>query len=398
MLKDYLVTFLTVILVILLLATNSKKSSEYNPVKADFYVWQHQWNKKLEVNVLKSDRKFSILIAEFNGKKQFKEIFIPQDILSKKNITWVIRVSVDYIKNMPLKKILSLVQKYRMKKIQLDVDVPESKLCLYYCFLLNFKKRLGKNIEFSITALPCHLKHFEFRKISKIVDYYVLQVHGINFPKSINEKCALMKESVVTRAINKALSLGNPFKVALPTYAYILCFDKVSGKFRKLAAENGNEIILRKNYDLKVIEPDVKLIQHLFKNYGKSVKFIWFRLPDEKDKFNFDLKSIEKIEQCENFVKKIALSLKRVGNNQIDLYIKNKGIISIDTINLDLKWHGFNNGEFDLFCRTLNRSKNRAYAVLPTKLDSEIPPCGKKRKIASFYVETKKMLTVTIGQ
>ena len=380
------------------------KKENYKPIKGNFYVWQQQWNAKLETDILKSKRNFSILIAEFSkakGHKKYKQISIPKDIFDKKNITWVIRISADYIKQMPLEKVLALIKKYKIKKIQFDVDVPESKLNLYLKFIENIKKKLYKNnkkLEISITALPVHLKHSEFKEISKNIDYYVLQVHGINFPKNVNDACSLMKKNITIKAIAKAQKIGRKFQIALPTYGYVLCFDKTNGKFKKLAAENANLINLRKNYNLKLIKPNIKLIEKILKNYRKGEDIIWFRYPVEKDTLNFDLKTIEKIEKCEKIGKKITFALKRVGNNQINLYIKNEGAISINKINLHLQWHGLKNGEFDLFCRTLNRSKNRAYAVLPINLRCEIPPCGKRKQIASFYIETEKLPTVTIEQ
>ncbi len=379
---------------------NSTKVRFENIPKFEFYVWQRSWNSELIQNIKKSKREFSLLGAEFSSQYQHKNlqiIKIPKEILSLPNVTIVIRIGAEYLNNMPVEKTLKIINKWAVKRIQFDVDVPESKLAKYYRFLAGIKSKLPSNMELSITALPSHLKYRKFAEIASLIDYYVLQVHGINFPKKIDDSCAIINERVALRAVEKAENIGKKFIIALPSYGYLLCFDKKTGRFKKLAAENGNVRSLQKKYDVKLISPNLQTIRNIIKKYQGYHQFIWFRFPVATDRYNYDLSSIKKLEKCEIFVKNTTASFKRASNNRLDLYINNAGMMSIANITINIDWKGQNSGEFSLFKGTVNSSQNQIYAVLPKRLTALMPPCGKKQKIASFYVSVKEMPQVIIS-
>ncbi len=370
-----------------------------NVTPFSFYVWQRSWNSKLIQNIKDSKREFALLGAEFSTQykhKNLQVIQIPNEILSLPRVTIVIRIGAEYLKNMPIEKTLKIINKWGVNRIQFDVDVPESKLGKYYHFLTAIKNKLSSKIELSVTALPSHLKHKKFWEITNIIDYYVLQVHGIDFPKKIDNKCAIIDEDVALDAIKKAENIGKKFIIALPSYGYLLCFDKKTGLFKKLAAENGNVCSLQKRYNVKLISPNLQSIRNVIKKYQDYHQFIWFRFPVVTDRYNYDLTSLEKLEKGESFAKKTTAIFKRFGANRLDLYLSNIGSMSIANLSINIDWNGQSSGEFSLFKGAINESKNQSYAVLPQKIIASMPPCGQTQKIASFYISPKKIPIVSI--
>jgi len=62
----------------------------------------------------------------------------------------------------------------------------------------------------------------------------VLQVHSLERPKDINTRFELCDSKAARRAVDLAGKVGVPFRVALPTYGYLIAFDS-EGKYLGLS-------------------------------------------------------------------------------------------------------------------------------------------------------------------
>ncbi len=82
----------------------------------------------------------------------------------------------------------------------------------------------------SITALPTWLERSGFKGLASSAGSYVLQVHSLERPKDINTRFELCDSKAARRAVDLAGKVGVPFRVALPTYGYLIAFDS-EGKY-----------------------------------------------------------------------------------------------------------------------------------------------------------------------
>src|SRR5260370_34547670 len=87
-----------------------------------------------------------------------------------------------------------------------------------------------------ITTLAGWLNQPGFRALIAASDGYVLQVHSVEEPGSYDAPFTLCDPKTALAAVEKASSFGIPFRVALPTYGYLVAFA-ANGRFVGLSAE-----------------------------------------------------------------------------------------------------------------------------------------------------------------
>lgn len=123
----------------------------------------------------------------------------------------------------------------RPTELQLDYDCAESKLNGYRVWLAAIQRAV-ESIPVSITALPSWLNRSAFKKLASEADGYVLQVHSFERPRSSDGPLTLCDPRLARGAVAKAARIGEPFRVALPTYGYVVAFD-AKGALLGLSAE-----------------------------------------------------------------------------------------------------------------------------------------------------------------
>ena len=94
---------------------------------------------------------------------------------------------------------------------------------------------------------------------------------------------------------NLAGKINVPFRVALPTYGYLLAFDK-SGKFIGLSAEGPNKS-WPVDVQLREVRTDplemARLVQFWATNRPSTLRgIIWYRFPTIVDNFNWHWKTL----------------------------------------------------------------------------------------------------------
>lgn len=174
-------------------------------------------------------------------------------------------------------------------ELQLDFDCAESKLNGYRHWVEVIRGAI-RPVPLTITALPCWLEHEAFRTLVKATDGYVLQVHSLAPPTSVDAPIVLCNPEMARKWVMQANSIGVPFRVALSTYGYLVAFGK-EGKFIGLAAEG-----VRRDWEagttLRQVRSDAKEMSLLVREWSvvrppQMTGILWYRLPVEGDDLNW---------------------------------------------------------------------------------------------------------------
>lgn len=116
----------------------------------------------------------------------------------------------------------------RIAGVQLDYDCPTSKLSRYGDFLEAFRCALPDTTP-SFTVLPTWLRADTFKPVARNADYFVLQVHSLEAPTSVDSPMRPCDVSKLDAYLDAASAVGVPYHLALPTYGYHVAFDGEGG-------------------------------------------------------------------------------------------------------------------------------------------------------------------------
>ena len=174
-------------------------------------------------------------------------------------------------------------------EFQIDFDCAASKLDGYCVWVEALRKKIAPT-PLTITVLPSWMKEPAFKQLAESTDGYVLQVHSLERPKNIDAPFTLCDPVAAQRAVEQAGKIGVAFRVALPTYGYLLAFDK-AGKFVGLSAE-GPRKSWPVDVQLREVRADplemARLVQVWSTNGPPALRgIIWYRLPTIVDNFNW---------------------------------------------------------------------------------------------------------------
>lgn len=227
---------------------------------------------------------------------------------------------------------LSTVQKAgcRVFEIQLDYDCPTAKLPDYIIFLKVFRQELG-GMKLSITALPdWYNQKKEVKALFDLVDYHVLQVHSLVFPKNTNETFTIFDKINVSHYVQQADSLNYPYYVSLPTYGYELKYGP-SGEFIGLRAEDmgfggmmsGMASKTRVMTDMTAVRKAVIQLRLYPSKYRLGI--LWFRLPVKGDELNWPWETLLAIMEGKMPAIKVDAEFKKVEENLYEIWLHNRG-------------------------------------------------------------------------
>ncbi len=346
--------------------------------EVEFYLWQREWSKAVQQAAEECPGRLYVFAAEIDTEKISRS---NTNLWRDRNATAVFRVRVGALSRDGFKRLAEEIRRSGAENIQLDIDVPERRLSEYAGLLAELRvKRL------SVTVLPCHLKHPEFSEVAKLVDYYVLQLHGLEAPKHIDDRYFLIDAQVAREAIGRARKLPYRFKLALPSYAYMLWFDKDSGKFVTLSAE-GAEPPPGK-YHGRLAAPELNLLRELL---AENLDVIWFRLPVAGDRLCYDLEVLRQLERGELPEPSCSFEYRQVAENALEIWMTMRNQLRSGPVTVSLQWRS-KTGEFELPPGVRNVSANRGFAVLPERLEVPFPGCGQAMRIGTFLVKKSQLL------
>lgn len=186
-------------------------------------------------------------------------------------------------------------------ELQVDFDCAERTLAGYRTWL-EALRAAADGTPLVFTALPSWLRHrSEFAALAAAADGFVLQVHSLEKPAGgpddvyslVNYERALAWAAEASRAGG-----GRSFRVALPTYGYRLAFDE-AGRFFALSADGpapgwprGTAVRTVRSDPVEMLRLERALAQRAIPG---CTGVIWFRLPVEGDRMNWDMRTFLKV-------------------------------------------------------------------------------------------------------
>jgi hypothetical protein len=182
-------------------------------------------------------------------------------------------------------------------ELQLDFDCATSKLDGYRVWLEAIQRRVAPLLV-TITALPSWLRSSAFERLAQAAPNYVLQVHSVERPASFDAPFTLCDPAEARSAVERAGRLGVPFRVALPTYGYVLAFS-TNGQFLGLSAE-GPRRNWPANARLREIVSSPRELAALLHGWTADRPaamrgIIWYRLPVPSDRRNWSWPTLDAV-------------------------------------------------------------------------------------------------------
>ncbi len=228
-----------------------------------------------------------------------------------------------------------------LSELQIDFDCAESKLDGYRTWLTAIQARVAP-LPVTITALPSWLNARTFPRLAAAAPNYVLQVHSVERPTDIHAPFTLCDPRAAQRAVERAGRIGVPFRVALPTYGYLIAFDK-SGKFLGLSAEGP-----RRNWpegaQLREVATDplamATLVQHWTASRPAAMRgVIWYRLPTIVDNFNWRWPTLGAIVAARFPQEAIRVEARRVEAGLVEINLVNAGELDFSSrLAVEVRW------------------------------------------------------------
>lgn len=228
-----------------------------------------------------------------------------------------------------------------LSEVQIDFDCAESKLDGYRVWLTAIQTRIAP-LPVTITALPSWLNARAFKRLAAMATNYVLQVHSLERPKGINAPFTLCDPRAAHRAVERAGRIGVPFRVALPTYGYVVAFDK-AGRFIGLSAEGP-----RRNWpegaQLREIGTDPLAMAALIQDWTASRPavmrgVIWYRLPVAVDNFNWRWPTLGAMVAARSPREAIRVETRRVEAGLVEINLVNEGELDVSSrLAVEVRW------------------------------------------------------------
>jgi hypothetical protein len=277
----------------------------------EVYVWQRHWDPTLSAAIEQAAAQasgFSVLAAEvsWTAGRVDRVVCVPVDYstlkATQKPVGLALRIgpySGPFDKSNSATTLItslaaSLVTDARSagiepRELQIDFDCAESKLNGYCQWIRALRERIHP-VPVTITVLPCWMKHKAFVGLARAADAFVLQVHSLEQPKSPESPITLCDSTAALRWVERAARIGVPFRVALPTYGYLVAFNE-EGRFIGLCAEGPSQA-WSEDTTVRIVRSDpiatAKLVQNLQGDRPGGMRgIIWYRLPVESDRLNW---------------------------------------------------------------------------------------------------------------
>jgi hypothetical protein len=210
----------------------------------------------------------------------------------------------------------------KLSEIQIDFDSAESKLDGYRAWV-HAAKQATRGVPVHITALPSWVRLAAFESLVREAGGYVLQVHSLDRPKRITDAVQLCDPRAAVDAVQRAGRIGVPFRVALPTYGYVLVFDHAA-QYVGLEAEGPSRSWpagVQKRWLGAQSDELAQLCKVLEANHPICLSgIIWYRLPIEADRNNWRWETLAAVMDGKSPQAKIAVEIQRKdGVNEISV-------------------------------------------------------------------------------
>jgi hypothetical protein len=348
----------------LLFSSCSRQKRAAGTLRHDAYVWQRSWNEQVIDAVSQRRTNFTALIvlqAEViwhGGRPATVRVPLDFDALraSGCRVGLAMRIGAfggpfvaDDERGRFLAQLAQSLQaeartnRLSVSELQIDFDCAASKLDGYRVWVEALRKAIEPT-PLTITTLPSWLKQAAFKRLAAATDGYVLQVHSLERPKNADVSFSLCDPELAKQAVERAARLGVPFRVALPTYGYVLAFDP-EGNFIGLSAEGP-----ARNWPPVSILRDVRAqpeaMARLVRGWTRDRPdalggVIWYRLPVAGDRLNWSWPTLASVMAGKNPAAKLRHELRnpQPGLAEIDLHNEGDGDYE-GAVQLKARWSG----------------------------------------------------------
>jgi hypothetical protein len=359
-LSTVLVAAVTALAAMILFVRPGRRAS--GSLRQEAYVWQRAWSQPVREAVAQHATNFSALallkaeVSWQDRQPQVARVVLDYETLRKveRPIGIALRIGPyagPFKANDPIGSFLtdlsaSLVAEARtnqlqLSELQIDFDCAESKLDGYRVWVEVIQQRVAP-LPVTITALPSWLDARAFQRLATVATNYVLQVHSVERPKSFASPFTLCDPRAASRAVERAGRIGVPFRVALPTYGYLLAFDP-AGKFIGLSAEaarpNWPTIAQVREISSNPIEL-AGLVQSWTHSRPAAMRgVIWYRLPTIVDNFNWRWPTLSAMLEARVPREVLRVNSRRVESGLVEISLANEGELDISSrLALEVRW------------------------------------------------------------
>lgn len=302
------------LLTLLLCACAAKGERARGPVPQQVYVWQRAWTPAV-IDAVRSHgpafERVVLLGAEVTFSGGVARAAWPDwtgTVLQGRGVGLAVRIGDDRHALEHGSQLSDIVwqtlERARAKglsvaELQIDHDCPTSRLPAYRKWLLQLRSRVP-GVVLTITALPAWLGAAEWPALAASVDGFVLQVHALTAPARPGQPIRLCDSAAALAAVERAAEAGQPFRVALPTYAYDAVFD-INQRLLGVLAETPEPALPAERGRVR-LAPQPAEIAGLVRGWQADRPamlqgIIWFRLPVAGDVRNWAWPTLDAVRQ-----------------------------------------------------------------------------------------------------
>ncbi|MCX5662480.1 MAG: DUF3142 domain-containing protein [Planctomycetota bacterium] len=212
-------------------------------------------------------------------------------------------------------------------ELQIDFDCAQSKLDGYRVWVEALRAKVAP-LPVRITALPAWLGEPGFARLAGATDGYVLQVHSLEPPARADAAMTLCDPAAALRWAEQADRLGVPFRVALPTYGYLVAFKR-DGSFLGLSAE-GPSPAWPAGGTVRPLRADAAAMAGLIRAWAKHrpmkmLGVIWYRLPTAADTLNWHASTLAAVMQGREPRARVEAAVERREPGLGEVVLRNAG-------------------------------------------------------------------------
>lgn len=218
-------------------------------------------------------------------------------------------------------------------ELQIDFDCAAAKLDGYRVWVERLRRDVAP-VPLTITVLPSWLKQPGFRPLVAATDGYVLQVHSVERPANFDAPFTLCDPVAAQAAVDRAATFGVPFRVALPTYGYLMAFAP-DGRFVGLSAE-GPARNWPANARLRQVGADPQALALLVQRWQARPPagmrgILWFRLPTAADELNWRWPTLDAMVAARLPQERLRCEPRRVEAGLVEISLVNEGELDISS-------------------------------------------------------------------
>lgn len=301
--------------VIALVTGCAPRPTASGPMPQEIYVWQRVWDPPVVAALTQAREKaagFSVLVVETDVRDSEAKSFRPNvdyAALKASGVPIALVIRIDPFagpfaeQDRRAQTIVRLAQDavksahdagIDPEELQIDFDCGEAKLGGYHKWLKAIRAAVSP-LPVTPTMLPSWLNRSEFRTLARESGGFILQVHSVEMPENVGDTAKLTDSARAAGWVEQASRIGVPFRVSLPSYSYVVAFDR-AGKFAGLSAEGPSA---RWPPDARVVrwealpaEMAQLVAQWTRKRPALLRGLCWYRLPVASDHLNWSWKTL----------------------------------------------------------------------------------------------------------